>query len=502
MRFSILLIFETSIICNILVFALKVSGNETDNEVAAASFAATDRDADNDTDEHPLKFNTRLDKPPRPPPPLSNIIIPNYLTSSTTTSTTTLSTPSSLSSSLNAANAAVAVIDTATAPATANVTTLSSLSSATQSTTTIKQHITLNHSNTGKTNRSSPRRPEKVCPGVHIRNDLKSFEQLRGCTIIDGPLTIALVSNSTHPYESKDYENITFPDLHEITEYLLFFRVQGLSSLNGLFPNLSVIRGNELVSNYALIIYEMMDLHKINLPKLSDILRGSVRIEFNPNLCYVSTVNWEAICKHAFTAHFIKDNNQHCNNFCPENCRPWTSKSNSEPTKIEGDVDKLGSKTNRSLFCWTGQQCQDFCQTDDGLSLPLSSNGGCCSHQCAGGCYIENKSEQCFSCRSVSQGTNCVELCDSHLYEYKSRCINETECTQMVESVQQNQCALGSEPLSSTTNLKPIRLSSDKHGTCQVSCPPDFEEDPTNKNKCKPCDKGKCRKGMHKNDHH
>lgn len=338
---------------------------------------------------------------------------------------------------------------------------------------------------------------KKICPGVHIRNDLKSFEQLQGCKIIDGPLTIALVSNQTFPYEPKDYENITFPDLIEVTDYLLFFRVQGLTTLAKLFPNLSVIRGRELVSNFALIIYEMMHLQKINLPNLNDILRGSVRIESNPNLCYVATVNWETICKHTFTPHFIKDNNARCDNRCPEHCHPWRldSRINSDPaTRIQGDIKELGSDNNRSLFCWSNQVCHEPCYDQDGTSLLSAPDGGCCFSQCAGGCFKRDRPDLCISCRSVSQGNECVSHCHQNLYEHKGKCIDEQACETMEETIQQtSHCS--KEPETFTTNFKAIRLPSEKHGSCQVSCLAGFEEDPTNRHKCKPCDKGKCRKG-------
>lgn len=57
-----------------------------------------------------------------------------------------------------------------------------------------------------------------------------------------------------------DYDDLTFPDLVEITDFLLLYRVEGLKTLSHLFPNLRVIRGNNLVDNYALIIYEMVQL--------------------------------------------------------------------------------------------------------------------------------------------------------------------------------------------------------------------------------------------------
>lgn len=61
-------------------------------------------------------------------------------------------------------------------------------------------------------------------------------------------------------YNETDYD-LEFPELTEITDYLLLYRVNGLKSLIKLFPNLRIIRGNSLIKDYALIIYEMMHLH-------------------------------------------------------------------------------------------------------------------------------------------------------------------------------------------------------------------------------------------------
>lgn len=345
-------------------------------------------------------------------------------------------------------------------------------------------------------NPQSPIKPrtKNVCHGIHIRNDLKSFEQLRECDIIDGPLTIALVSNQTHPYGPKDYENITFPRLTEITEYLLFFRVQGLTHLSTLFPNLAVIRGRELVANYALIIYEMMHLQRVNLPKLNDILRGSIRIESNPNLCYVTTINWDAICKHRYGSHSITDNNKRCNsNRCPEHCHAWTATSSSytnDPLVI-GDVKEFGAENNRSVFCWSNQVCQESCHDQYNNSIPIGPDGRCCSPLCAGGCYESNRSDACVACRNVLQGNRCVESCDYNLFEYNGKCIDERACEETVETVQKERCG----KTVTTSSFKAIHLPGDKSGgKCQAECPPGFEEDATNRHKCKPCDKGKCRK--------
>lgn len=45
-----------------------------------------------------------------------------------------------------------------------------------------------------------------------------------------------------------------------ITGYLLIHRVPGLRTLEHLMPNLLVIRGEQLISHYALAIYEAIDM--------------------------------------------------------------------------------------------------------------------------------------------------------------------------------------------------------------------------------------------------
>lgn len=75
------------------------------------------------------------------------------------------------------------------------------------------------------------------------------------------------------------------------------FRVSGLRSIGHLFPNLTVIRGSKLFINYALVVFEMQNLQEIGLHSLTDVLKGSVRFEKNPQLCYVDTIDWNAITK-------------------------------------------------------------------------------------------------------------------------------------------------------------------------------------------------------------
>lgn len=70
-----------------------------------------------------------------------------------------------------------------------------------------------------------------------------------------------------------------------------------IPSLNYLFPKLRIIRGDSLISNYALVLYQNQHLIEIGLPNLVEISKGGVRISENPVLCYADTINWAKICK-------------------------------------------------------------------------------------------------------------------------------------------------------------------------------------------------------------
>lgn len=130
-----------------------------------------------------------------------------------------------------------------------------------------------------------------VCRSTLIRFDLEQLENLRGCRVVEGSVSILMLDE----LEEAHLKNYSFPELTEITGFLMFYRISGLKSLKDLFPNLAIIRGDELFQNYSLILYEMLDLEEIGLTNLQVIERGSVRIEKNDNLCFANKIDWSAI---------------------------------------------------------------------------------------------------------------------------------------------------------------------------------------------------------------
>ena len=165
--------------------------------------------------------------------------------------------------------------------------------------------------------------------------------------MVEGYLQILLISDKTNNLNQEHFRTLSFPKLRVITDYLLLFRVSGLDSLSTLFPNLNVIRGRNLFYNYALVIFEMTSLKDIGLYNLRNITRGAIRIEKNPELCYLDSVDWSLIMDAEFN-NFIAGNKQskECGDLCPgimEDSPQCTQTSFND---------------NYSYRCWTSNHCQ------------------------------------------------------------------------------------------------------------------------------------------------
>ena len=166
-----------------------------------------------------------------------------------------------------------------------------------------------------------------VCGSIDIRNSVDEFRVIENCTVIEGHLEIVLIEHAA----SEEYDRLHFPKLLEITDYLLLYRVYQMRTLSHIFPNLSVIRGQLLFFNYALVLFEVPHIEEIGLPSLTTIGRGAVRLEKNPNLCYLHTIKWIDIVSEDFNkTNFIKENKEteECVDFCPQRCpgrKCWTA---------------------------------------------------------------------------------------------------------------------------------------------------------------------------------
>lgn len=293
----------------------------------------------------------------------------------------------------------------------------------------------------GKTTKyPNPNGKGMICEDVDIRNDVNAFAELENCTVIEGNLKILLIEGASH----QQYENLYFPDLVEITDFFLLYRVYGLKSLRHIFPNLSIIRGHKLFFNFALVVFELMDLEELGLIGLTTIERGAVRFEKNPQLCYIDTIDWTkiAVGVQGMSEHYFKQNRivKECVDVCPSTC---ASTPVIAPT---GEVSKEVKKR-----CWTKSDCQKIL-TCEGLNRPCQSgvcdNGICCHPNCIGGCTGETDRD-CKVCKNVvsmiKDQAICQKQCLPGTYTLRRRrCLLEYECTEVIKYklVKNNQTGL------------------------------------------------------------
>ncbi|UYV63309.1 InR [Cordylochernes scorpioides] len=237
---------------------------------------------------------------------------------------------------------------------------------------------------------------------------------------------------------------------------------------------------------------------EISLPSLTDIRRGSVRVESNPNLCYVKTVDWDQIATEGAGGHFIKDNRN------PASCPACSS---------QRDCALSSGAGQPTYLCWNSHLCQKgtspplalyisaltrtqlgwqkFATSHPerpGLARFLSSISlcadkcihnkttcgrkptDCCHKECLGGC-TGPLNTNCTACRHVTFQGRCLTKCPHHTYEYMGRrCIDENECRKMSHS-----------GVARSVNYKPF------NGKCEANCPPGYTENENDSYSCIPC---------------
>jgi hypothetical protein len=76
------------------------------------------------------------------------------------------------------------------------------------------------------------------------------------CTVVEGHVQVTYITTNTNA-SPEQIAKIRFPKLREVTDFLVVYRVDTVKTLRYLFPNLAVIRGRNLFSNYALVVYEV-----------------------------------------------------------------------------------------------------------------------------------------------------------------------------------------------------------------------------------------------------
>ncbi|XP_033823932.1 insulin-like growth factor 1a receptor [Periophthalmus magnuspinnatus] len=298
----------------------------------------------------------------------------------------------------------------------------------------------------------------EICaPSIDIRNDLTDMHRLENCTVVEGYLQILLISNT---YQ-EELRSLSFPKLTIITDYLLLFRVSGLSTLSTLFPNLTVIRGRNLFYNYALVIYEMTSLKDIGLYNLRNITRGAIRVEKNNELCYLDSLDWSQIMEEE-SNNIINGNkdSEECDNMCL---------GVMEDSPI---CKRSGLNNNFNYRCWTSNHCQKVCPEQ--CKHACTDQGECCHSQCLGRCWEPHNDRACSACLHYQYEGRCVPQCPPDTYMFEGwRCVTLEQCAH-------------------------VHLPEDTHfvihdGECMLDCPSGFIRNDSNRPLCSACN-GPCDK--------
>ncbi|KAM8961748.1 insulin receptor [Pelodytes ibericus] len=298
----------------------------------------------------------------------------------------------------------------------------------------------------------------EICHSMDIRNNLTELNALEDCTVIEGHLQILLMFKT----KPENFRGLSFPKLTMITDYLLLFRVYGLESLRDLFPNLTVIRGTRLFFNYALVIFEMVHLKEIGLYSLMNITRGSVRIEKNNELCYLSTIDWSRILDSVEDNYInLNKDDKECGDVCPGTVK---GKGKCPSTVINGMFFER---------CWTQDHCQKVCPSDCKWHGCTTDNQ-CCHSECLGGCTKPNDPSQCKTCRHYEHDGQCVESCPPDSYSFQGwRCVSFDAC-----QVMHLKCRSAREGSCSQYVIH--------KGECLSECPSGYVTNSTTLN-CTPC---------------
>ncbi len=230
--------------------------------------------------------------------------------------------------------------------------------------------------------------------------------------ILNAKFEIESNNNSSLRNASND---LVFHNLVEITDYLLIFQAQNLDNLARLFPKLSIIRGDKLFKNYALIIFLTNSLLQVNLNSLVSIEKGSILLSRLYHACYINTIDWNYLIKQRV---HLKPTIGLINNECYTQSCKSACKSH-----------QITTNNNENQNCWSEKDCQLKCSTECKFGCNMSNTTQCCTNDLCSNCYNDSSCVSCSNYRDVKSGS-CVKNCslDTLIYEQHS-CVRIEDCS-------------------------------------------------------------------------
>ncbi|XP_068092451.1 epidermal growth factor receptor [Hyperolius riggenbachi] len=249
-----------------------------------------------------------------------------------------------------------------------------------------------------------------------------NIDSFQNCTIVQGSISILYVAyrgdNFTNTPKLDPEKLKVFKTVREITGSLIVqWWPENYTDLS-FFENLERIKGRvKHRGKYALGIVNL-PIKSLGLRSLKEVSDGDVIITKNKNLCYVDSINWTSIFK--------------------------------VDQEVITKENKFSEDCNR-----TGEVCH-----------PLCSDQGCWGPG----------PMQCFSCRALSRGKECVEFCNIYTGEPREFVENGLCFSCHPECLPLNNTASCTGP-GANQCVKCANYVDDD--TCSSNCPPVFYDDNT-----------------------
>ncbi|XP_064475004.1 epidermal growth factor receptor-like isoform X2 [Ornithodoros turicata] len=266
----------------------------------------------------------------------------------------------------------------------------------------------------------------KNCHGVDVVNSM-NIEGFRGCTIIEGSLTIL---DTTFNGFQEVYTNFSFGprydkmDPNRLEVFSTLKEVTGFVNIQASHPNftslryfrnLEIIGGRTLTEYFAALYIVKTSLKSLNLRSLRKIRSGSVAILENKDLCFASSVDWHQIVKSNVHSVLLQRNSNDTD--CQALnlvCHPQCSTSGC-----------WGPAPNECLSCKSfrlDDTCIEKCETSKGIFDNGNYVCNRCHEECLGECFGPG-ANNCSRCRHVRDGPYCVRQCPESKFDQNGVCM-------------------------------------------------------------------------------
>ncbi|KAK6626910.1 hypothetical protein RUM44_009387 [Polyplax serrata] len=267
----------------------------------------------------------------------------------------------------------------------------------------------------------------KTCKGVEASGSVNAgnIDSFRGCTIIDGSITILDHSFTGYQHINPDFSfGPRYPKMHpdRLEVFSTLKEVTGFINIQGshedfrnlsYFRNLEVIGGRTLTEYFALYIVKT-SLTSLGLQSLKKISSGNIGILENKELCFAKGVNWTNIKKPDGHQVLIVQNRNESE--CVAKGLVCDPQCSSEGCWGPGPKQCISCVNFKN-----GNECVENCNSIKGMYTAGPNLCKPCHEECASTCFGPGNGN-CTKCKHVRDGPFCYASCPETKYDDNGEC--------------------------------------------------------------------------------